>query len=200
MKTFDPDAGLSELLELRLLFRKHGLEPWLHYGALLGAVRSGDFIPHDKDIDIGLTNPDPERWRAAVDEIVTSGFKIVSQTNRQDLVRFRKTQVLFDVCVFVRRKGFLRGYLTCSTHVIRYKYLRFLETRELRGSKFSVPNNAEKLLRELYGDDWKVPRIGVPGVSKSWFRDTVLIRPRWVSESAERVVDFLYRYTFGRWK
>jgi len=197
LKTFDPDIGLEVLLQLQRTFRNHGLEPWLHYGALLGAVRSGDFIPHDKDIDLGLTSPDPEKWRAAVRDIQAEGFEIVYWTNRKDLVRFRKMGVLVDVCVFVRRRGLLRGYLTCSTHVIRYKYLRSMETQDLRGSKFSVPNNAHELLSHIYGDDWRVPKIGVPGVSRAWFRNTILIRPDWVSKIASRFFDSVYRFVLG---
>lgn len=181
------------LLELQALFRGAGLELWLHYGTLLGAVRGGDFITHDKDIDVGLTAPNPERWSAAIREVEAAGFQIVHWTNRKDLVRVRKHGVLVDVCVFVRRRGFLRGYYTCSTHVVRSKYLSSLETCKIGGSDFSVPRNSSGLLADLYGHEWRIPKVGVPGVSRAWFRDTVFIRPDWMSRMMITLISRIYK-------
>ena len=183
------------LLELQGLFRTCGLELWLHYGTLLGAVRAGDFISHDKDIDVGLTSPDPERFKWAMREVEVAGFEIVHWTNRRDLVRVVKQGVLVDVCVFARRRGLLRGYFTCSTHVVRSKYLSSLDAREIRGSVFSVPQDSPRLLEDLYGPDWRIPKVGVPGESRAWFRKTSLIRTDWFSRMVTRVSSALYKHS-----
>ena len=48
-------AGVQEL------FAAHDITWWADYGTLLGAVRHGGMIPHDKDADIGILAEDFER-------------------------------------------------------------------------------------------------------------------------------------------
>ena len=40
---------------------KHGLKYWINYGTLLGAVRHGDFIPWDDNLDVGMMRKDYEK-------------------------------------------------------------------------------------------------------------------------------------------
>ena len=51
-------AGVQEL------FAAHDITWWADYGTLLGAVRHGGLIPHDKDADIGILAEDFERLLA----------------------------------------------------------------------------------------------------------------------------------------
>lgn len=53
--------GCAQLLhEFDALCREHGLDYWLAFGTLLGAVRHGGFIPWDDDIDVGMMRDDAE--------------------------------------------------------------------------------------------------------------------------------------------
>ena len=56
------------LHKLREVCEKHGLELFLIYGTLLGAIRSGGMIQGDDDIDVALTREDFDRLAALQDE------------------------------------------------------------------------------------------------------------------------------------
>ena len=54
--------GLEILLDVDAFCRKHGIEYFLVFGTLLGAVRHGGFIPWDDDVDIGMTRDHYNRF------------------------------------------------------------------------------------------------------------------------------------------
>jgi hypothetical protein len=48
------DLWLEAMKTMKTIFEKHSIHYWLDRGTLLGAIRHGDFIPWDTDVDMGL--------------------------------------------------------------------------------------------------------------------------------------------------
>lgn len=53
----DKKLIMKDLVDVMSVFKKHNVRAFLAYGAVLGAVRDGDFIPWDDDIDLDIIDP-----------------------------------------------------------------------------------------------------------------------------------------------
>lgn len=61
--------GNSQLLfDFSELCKQLGIEYWLMFGSLLGAVRHGGFIPWDDDLDVGMTRDDVQKLANVVND------------------------------------------------------------------------------------------------------------------------------------
>lgn len=66
------------LLDVKAVLDTHGVDFWLNDGTLLGAVRDGDFIPWEKDIDLGawVDTPDETKEKVA-GALRDKGYKVL---------------------------------------------------------------------------------------------------------------------------
>jgi phosphorylcholine metabolism protein LicD len=58
------------------LLDRHQIVHWLDYGSLLGAVRDGQLIAWDSDVDIGILATDRDRLTALASEIASAGHRL----------------------------------------------------------------------------------------------------------------------------
>ena len=58
------------------LLGRHDILHWIDYGGLLGAVRNGELIPWDGDIDFGCLRSDLDKIVALGSEIAAAGHKL----------------------------------------------------------------------------------------------------------------------------
>ena len=150
---------------LRDLRETCGVEAYLNYGALLGAIRDGAMIAHDSDTDVCYLS----RHESPAD-IILESYKI-ERTMRAlgwNLLRMsggdiklllplsdgRVCHIDIFVAFYVRGTFYQLG--NRSGRVARDVILPVSEI-ELHGYTFPAPADPEAMLAFLYGPSWRVP-------------------------------------------
>jgi len=144
-----------------------GLDAFLMYGSLLGAVREGGYIGHDSDFDAGYlsTRSDPREAAAEYQEIalalVRHGFHVEAHPaslhvhDRGSEERIELFHTFFDTQDVLR----IPFGITGRSMVTRNDWQGVREV-EWPGGKALLPVNAEQLAEHIYGEDWRVPKQG----------------------------------------
>ena len=156
----------------RDILRKHGLEPFLHYGTLLGAIREHDFIPYDDDVDMGLFGRDRQTFLTAFPDFESAGFTVGyirdgeysmtsdlndSTHNFRMYKLKRKDQEIDFFLAYEKRFLFQKKWDIDGRVTIPYRFLSTLDTIKFLGQEFSAPHDPAGFLRNLYGKTWNVP-------------------------------------------
>jgi hypothetical protein len=129
------------------------------YGTLLGWRRSGDFIPHDDDMDtmIVVDATDVDGYLAEVSKIITSlksnGHEIAVLSSRQFHWTIGRCHI--DVFFAWRRAARIDAmflhYPTSNPDAMLPKPASF------QGTDVLVPSNVDELLEATYGPKWMIP-------------------------------------------
>jgi hypothetical protein len=206
-QTFDsrsPDqvAPLLDSIEHVLAAIKHaGVEAFLAYGTLLGAVRQGGLIGHDSDADLGYVS----RHSHPVDVMLES-FRLQRHLSGLGFETYRYSGIAFRVDV-IEGDGFRRGLDVFGGFIaepvgdqppILYlmgeigapferEWIYPLTTATLEGRTFPVPGKPEKLLEATYGPGWRVPDPAYHFETawatvrrlNGWFRGIRVLRNEW---------------------
>jgi hypothetical protein len=201
VQTFDTrsDKNLEPLMDAiaRVLeaMKAAGIDAFLAYGTLLGAVRNGGLIGHDSDADLGYVS----RHHHPVDAIresfqiqralVDLGYRIVRYSALAFKVEVEEGDgVVRGLDVF---GGFLMdGYLHLMGEIrepFREEWIFPLGTTVLEGRTFPAPADTDRFLRATYGATWRTPDPAFhfsPPVEtvrrlNGWFRGLRRGRARW---------------------
>jgi SAM-dependent methyltransferase len=162
----DDVSGLLDATEAVLdVLRGAGVDGFLAYGTLLGAVREGAFIGHDDDIDLGYVS----RHTAPVD-VVRESLRLQRALARAGMTVERYSGAGFQVAVrdesgAVRGVDVFGGYwdgdrlaLLGEIHApFEREWVAPLSTVSLMGREFPAPAQPDKLLEAMYGEGWRVP-------------------------------------------
>jgi hypothetical protein len=166
------DVAKLILQDVHAVLNEIGLTHFLIDGTLLGAVREGDFIAHDTDIDLGVLF---EEWEAR------TVFDLTHRLNQKRLVlnhqfgdfdhhfelSFHRDGIKIDL-FFYRRDGeyrifhaFKNGARHMPTDLITYEYpaalIENLKPLAFHGESYPAPTDPVAVLECKYGPNWRTP-------------------------------------------
>ena len=150
---------------LRDLTEGCGLEAYLNYGALLGAVRDGAMIAHDSDTDVCYVS-----HAASPADLILESYAVERVLRDRGWTLLRMSggdvklllplsdgrQCHIDVFVAFRVAGTFYQLGNRSGHLPESDLLP-LSTIELHGFTFPAPARPERMLEFVYGPGWRVP-------------------------------------------
>jgi hypothetical protein len=157
--SFEPGRAMDALLKLCSLLEASGFRPFLVAGTLLGLVRSGSLLAHDRDIDIGLLRGD-HGAKDPVDFIRTHPEFMLPHSARPGdrYIGLTMDGTAADIFIFDQiPDGLVCGFSRLPGD-IQWCHAPFrLRKIRLGGHNFRIPDPAETYLSECYGPGWRVP-------------------------------------------
>ena len=156
----DIQKGEKSILEIKELMDDLDVIFFLRHGTCLGAVRDGQLIPWDDDIDIGsiigMNNLDEKSISKIIDSFKLNGFKTeVSESPFHISVSLSKSGIPIDWTCYKILQGYIYQYPAVKIPVNLYDDLKPIS---FLGSSFFVPNPPEKYLSLKYGSEWMTPK------------------------------------------
>lgn len=134
------------------------------YGALLGQVRSGDFIAYDDDFDAGILvdadNPAEaaQHYYRIVGVLRERGYKVAtSDSHLGNFHLYLPDLPPVDIFLFFYRDSTRELCSYNLAHVCERDIVLPLQSAELAGVSVLVPNQADALLSATYGENWLTP-------------------------------------------
>jgi hypothetical protein len=165
-KAFNTDVAEAVLRDVNDVLRQAGLQPFIMSGTLLGYLREGGIMKHDKDFDIGIIGW--EHQYAAAEALIRSRRYRLDPTRLTgpNLFCIPVTHVLsnmsFDLFMY-HDKGdhFLHGIDFLSGFTLHFRWHKFsLQEIAFLGQRFLAPDDTERNMAENYGPGWREPDPG----------------------------------------
>lgn len=147
---------------------KHGYDPFVVFGTLLGVVREGNFIGHDVDFDAAYLSRHTN-GRMAAQELRDIAFSLIDAG--MDVEGRRTTLHIHHEDDPTRRIDLFHLYFdendnlvvpfgVAGTSEITRESWGYPESADLAGHVVHLPPNPEALVEHLYGQNWRTP---IPG-------------------------------------
>ena len=171
VQTFDTRSAdhvaplLDAIDDVLTALSKVGIDAFLVYGTLLGAVREGRLIGHDSDADLGYVSQ-----HESPADVMLESFRVqrMLAADGYDITRYSGAAFKVDVReadgsvrgldVF---GGFMRQDQLHLMGEIRTEFRREwifpLATATLEGREFPVPADSDRFLAVTYGPSWRQP-------------------------------------------
>jgi lipopolysaccharide cholinephosphotransferase len=94
LKMEDKDLAYKDLKTFKKFCDKHGISFWLDGGTTLGAVRTGEFVPWEEDIDIGMKQKDLEKLYECRKDLEKKGYRFFPKQQGYAIIGKNRTSKL----------------------------------------------------------------------------------------------------------
>lgn len=173
-----------------------GVRYWLEGGSLLGAMRSGDILPWDYDVDVGIFREDIKRcpWLVQAEShspVVDEGY-VWEKAREGNFFRVQFSHINHlhvDLFPFYSRNGTMTKDTWFPTHKqdreFPEHFLRPLSSIEFLGRQVSAPNNIRDFLELKFGKGAiETPEYPNPRVTKYSLNGSK--NPLWLSDNVSK--------------
>ena len=145
------------LFKTKELLDEAGISFMLAYGTLLGAIREKDFIKHDPDID--LIVDDEEKLFNTLPQLHEKGLRLVRAKSRAYYSFRMNGPIYIDLYILSPVENFPWKYYCVRVEYsyLPAKFFREKQTIDFLGKDFQCPKNPERLIRYMYGKNWRTP-------------------------------------------
>lgn len=159
---FLPDAAMTALADICRILNENGMDWFLAAGTLLGIVRNGALLPHDRDVDIGVFR-DPAHGPDFATVMRSHRDLMMPNAARPRDRYFGFTHRGIAIDIFVH--DLVGDHVICGVSNIpgdvQWRFRRFgVREIALDGLRWRIPDSAEQYLAESYGSGWTTPDIG----------------------------------------
>ncbi len=170
-----PKCCTEHLVDLAVfthdLLRRHDILHWIDYGGLLGAVRGGELIPWDGDIDFGCLRSDLDKIAALGPEIAAAGHKLETSDPLVARIYFSEVNLQHaDIFLWDEHDDVLDLHAypgfdwpgMADRRAFPRRFVDHLETVTLNGQPMPAPSPVHEFLSQYrYGPDYMTPARGV---------------------------------------
>lgn len=169
------DHGIEVLHRTQVIIKHLGIPIFADFGTLLGLVREGQLLKHDLDIDTGVI-ADIDQQKIVRRTLEDCGYKLWRQYYKGDYVveeSYKIDGIKIDINYYQMAEDKSNTWLFFwkrdypyekgnIRHIVEMTYSPFKDvvTKEFQGYLIDIPANAEKLLEEKYGENWRTPDKG----------------------------------------
>ncbi len=165
-----PDCCTEHMLELltftHQLLDAQGIPHWLDWGTLLGAVRNGEFIPWDDDVDLGIPELGAEALARLTDAVDRTGYRLFTTDGSIHICLSKVNGLHLDLCPWTASgdllvaEGGLEYYWPGMNDRASFPHVFVDHLREvsLYGAAYPAPAPVHVFLEEYrYGPDYMTP-------------------------------------------
>ncbi len=150
-RTFSPRLALEAFVDIKKLLDEHGVGFFLAGGTLLGAVRDGDFLPNDYNIDLGFLGHETDTDKLLD---ITSGSQAFDRLE-DELPWHLELRHTNGVWVHLYNHFLDQNALCHRSRIHQWYNTPFgLKQISFAGTKVNIPEDEDLYLSENYGN-WR---------------------------------------------